>query len=98
MEKSINNGNIATFYDVYFLGKYCYHQDSFVSFIVSGIVLVISGVLTYWNVGFTVGFWEYSLCNVFISIGYMFLVLCLAEMISILPFSGMFFLLFSHCP
>ena len=49
---------------------------------------MISGVFTFWSVGFAYGFWEYSFAAVFISVAYFVLVLCLAEMISILPFSG----------
>lgn len=54
----------------------------------AGVSSVISGLLTFWNVGFAFGFWEFCFTTLFISIAYFCMVLCLAEMISILPFAG----------
>lgn len=49
---------------------------------------MIAGHSVYWSLGFSQGFWEFFTSTMVISVAYICLCLCLAEMISILPFSG----------
>lgn len=54
-----------------------------------GITIVIGGQLFSWNVGLVAGFWEYFFSFALTAFAYLNLVLCLGEMTSALPFSGM---------
>jgi ethanolamine permease len=58
-------------------------------FIYLGLTIVIGGQYFSWNVGLVGGFWEYFLSTVLTGVAYLALVLCLSEMTSALPFSGM---------
>jgi len=58
---------------------------------------VIGGQFISWNKGLAGGFWEYFLSTFLISFNYLCLNLCLAEMTSALPFSGMVDMLFCCC-
>jgi amino acid transporter len=53
-----------------------------------GITIVIGGQIFSWNVGLAGGLWEAFVAMVVTGIGFLFLVLCLSEMTSALPFSG----------
>jgi ethanolamine permease len=68
---------------------HCYvmHQLTEVLFYL-GIAIVIGGQLFSWNVSLLGGFWEAFLGMILTGLGYLCLVLCLAEMTSALPFSG----------
>ena len=54
-----------------------------------GIGLVVAGHSVYWSYGYAQGFWEFFTSTLVTSVAYFALCLCLSEMISILPFSGM---------
>lgn len=62
----------ATFWNAYFLG----------------IAMKLGGCTIAWNYGLAVGFWEYFLAVLLIGLGYAMLGLCMAEMVSIMSFSG----------
>lgn len=62
----------AKYYDVFFIG-FC---------------LIMSRIPSMWNYGLAYGFWEFFFCVIIMSVANMCLVLCQAEMTSILPFSG----------
>jgi ethanolamine permease len=53
-----------------------------------GIAMKLGGATIAWNYGLKVGFWEYSMAVVVIGAGYVFLGLCMSEMVSIMSFSG----------
>ena len=53
-----------------------------------GIAIVIGGQFFSWNVSLAAGFWECLLGLILTGMGYLCLVLCMAEMNSALPFSG----------
>eukprot|EP00981_Chlorochromonas_danica_P013904 scaffold7068_cov179-Ochromonas_danica.AAC.4 len=52
------------------------------------VMLVFGKSLMFWPSGFAMGYWEFFLSNVFISVQYICFTLSVAEMASILPFSG----------
>lgn len=62
----------ATTWDLYFLG----------------LNIVMCGTLFTWNTGLAAGFWEYFFAMSITGIAYIFLICCLAEMASALPFHG----------
>lgn len=49
---------------------------------------------TFWNISFYLGFWTYMVATLWSSIAFLFMICCLAEMTSTLPFSGGFILIF----
>jgi hypothetical protein len=54
---------------------------------------VIGGQVVMWHVGLKSGFYEFLIVTVTIALGYGCLTLCVAELTSVLPFSGAFFCL-----
>mmetsp|Transcript_28876 Transcript_28876/g.48477 ORF Transcript_28876/g.48477 Transcript_28876/m.48477 type:complete len:120 (+) Transcript_28876:48-407(+) len=52
------------------------------------ITFVMGDLVVTWNHGLKSGFWEYLIANTMIGLAYVGLVLCQAEMTSMLPFSG----------
>lgn len=82
----------AGFWNVYFLGKYIswlnLPNDLFYILNIPGISLVFADLLISWTDGFERSFWEYVICTVIVGLGYVCLMLCVAEMTSILPFGG----------
>eukprot|EP00981_Chlorochromonas_danica_P004091 scaffold795_cov164-Ochromonas_danica.AAC.1 len=53
-----------------------------------GISIIIGGQFMDWNKGLVMGLWECFISLAIVAIGYFCLTFCLAEMTSILPFSG----------
>lgn len=51
-------------------------------------MLVFGKAFTFWQTGFMMGYWEFTFCVVLISVTYICFSSSVAEMISILPFSG----------
>ena len=66
------NKQIASFFDIYFYG----------------LGMIINGQISVWNFALDGGFWELFVSTCIISFGYVCFSLCLAELVSILPFSG----------
>lgn len=53
-----------------------------------GVFMAIGGQYFHWNEGMMAGFWNFFMGAVLTSIGYICLTFCMAELTSILPFSG----------
>lgn len=86
-------GRIAGYWNVFFLGRLTFLSRFFASYCL-GISLQFASLLISWPSGLYAGFWPYFLSTLIIGVAYCCIMLCLAEMTSILPFSGtlMFFL------
>jgi len=54
----------------------------------AGISTVVGGQFVAWNVGLQAGFYEFVMATAMIGIAYCCLTYCIAEMTSVLPFSG----------
>eukprot|EP00981_Chlorochromonas_danica_P007994 scaffold1936_cov197-Ochromonas_danica.AAC.1 len=63
------------------------YQASILELFLLGM-LVFGKVFTYWQSAFNMGYWEFFLCIMIISFAYFNFVGSIAEMTSILPFSG----------
>lgn len=52
------------------------------------LAMKLGGCTIAWNYGFAAGFWEYFIAMVVLGIAYIMFGLCMAEMVSIMTFSG----------
>ncbi|RYH06077.1 hypothetical protein EON65_43315 [archaeon] len=53
-----------------------------------GVTVILGGQTINWNVGLTMGYWEFFLSVAILGTAYFCLTFCIAEMASILPFAG----------
>lgn len=61
---------------------------SCVSLLFIGISIVSGGSFNYWNGGLKSGYYDFLAITIFTIVGFLCMILCLAEMASTLPFSG----------
>lgn len=61
-----------------------------------GICLVFTNIVIAWSAGLANGYWDFLISLIFISTAFICLHLCIAEMVSILPFSGKFPIVFEY--
>jgi hypothetical protein len=87
----------ATFFDVFIFGMVSFSlvtnkstsfRNLFIYYL--GTMLAFNGVLIFWNVGLESGFREFCICTLIVSLAFIALNLCLAEITSIIPFSGVY--------
>ena len=53
-----------------------------------GICLIFTNIFIAWSAGLANGYWDFLISLIFISTAFVCLHLCIAEMVSVLPFSG----------
>eukprot|EP01039_Chlorochromonas_danica_P005424 gene5428-5967_t len=56
-----------------------------------GLSMKLGGLFAAWNNGLVVGFWEFMILTAFVAAGYGCLVLCMAELVSVIAFPGGFY-------
>ena len=59
-----------------------------------GICLVSTNIFIAWSSGLINGYWDFLVASFFVTVAFVNLMLCIAEMVSILPFSGIVFISF----
>jgi amino acid transporter len=77
------------FLHVFLFGKLIFQFSCFTLILYSlGLVMKFGGCAINWNYGFFLGFYNFFIYILFFGIGYLFLGLCMAEIVSVMAFDG----------
>ncbi len=85
----LTNKLFGSVHEVYFLGEFGFINFFFsISNLMTGLATVLGGQVVIWHVGLSSGFYDFLVATIMIGMAYGCLTLCVAELTSVLPFSG----------